>query len=206
MGTGNDLARTLDLPQDPAEAARGLVDARERELDVSRASGPGVDRLFVNACMGGFPVDVNEAIEEGDMKRRLGPLAFWVGGAKALTDMTRFTAEVNDLAVENCVAVGVGNGRTCGGGIEVWPQADPADGLLDACALPVNAPAGAVKLAAKVRDGQHLDLEGVTTTRGSRIEIGASEDIEFNVDGELVGLKAPAVFEVIGSLTMRVPA
>ena len=205
MGTGNDLARTLDLPQDPADAARGLVDARERELYVSRASGPGVDRLFVNACMGGFPVDVNEAIEEGDMKRRLGPLAFWVGGAKALTDMTRFTAKVNGLAVENCVAVGVGNGRTCGGGIEVWPQADPADGQLDACALPVGGAADAVKLAAKVRDGKHLDLEGVTTTRGSRIEIGASEDIEFNVDGELVGLKAPAVFEVIGSLTMRVP-
>ncbi len=206
MGTGNDLARTLDLPQDPADAARGLVDARERELDVSRASGPSVDRLFVNACMGGFPVDVNEAIEEGDMKRRLGPLAFWVGGAKALTDMTRFTAKVNGLAVENCVAVGVGNGRTCGGGIEVWPQADPADGQLDACALPVGGAADAVKLAAKVRDGKHLDLEGVTTTRRSRIEIGASEDIEFNVDGELVGLKAPAVFEVIGSLTMRVPA
>lgn len=206
MGTGNDLARTLDLPQDPADAARGLVDARERELDVSRASGPGVDRLFVNACMGGFPVDVNEAIEEGDMKRRLGPFAFWVGGAKALTDMTRFTAKVNGLAVENCVAVGVGNGRTCGGGIEVWPQADPADGQLDACALPVGGAADAVKLAAKVRDGKHLDLVGVTTTRGSRIEIGASEDIEFNVDGELVGLKAPAVFEVIGSLTMRVPA
>ena len=206
MGTGNDLAGTLGLPEDPIEAARGLVGGRERALDVSRASGAGADRLFVNACMGGFPVDVNEAIEGGDLKRRLGPLAFWVGGAKALTNLTRFTAKVNDIEVENCVAVGVGNGKTCGGGIEVWPDADPADGRLDACALPVTGPAEAVKLAAKVRDGKHLDIEGVATTRGSRIEISANEDIEFNVDGELVDLSAPTVFEIVGALTMRVPA
>lgn len=55
MGTGNDFARTLGLRDDPVAVASGLVDGRERVVDVSRASGPGVERLFLNACMGAFP-------------------------------------------------------------------------------------------------------------------------------------------------------
>ena len=205
MGTGNDFARTLGLPDDPVEAARGLVESEEVPIDVGRAAGAGVERLFVNGCMGGFPVDVDIAVEESDLKRRLGPLAFWVGGAKALTDITRFEARIGTRAIDDCVAIGVGNGRTCGGGIAVWPRAEPDDGALDACALPATNPAQAVRLAAKVRDGSHEDLDEVVTDRGARVEIDADPTIEFNVDGELVGLKSPASFEVVDTLTMRVP-
>jgi diacylglycerol kinase (ATP) len=205
MGTGNDFARTLGLPDDPVDAARGLVDGEDVRIDVGRAEGAGVERLFVNACMGGFPVDVDVAVEESDLKRRLGPLAFWVGGAKALTDITRFEARMGTRAIDDCVAVGVGNGRTCGGGIAVWPSAHPDDGALDACALPATNPAQAVRLAAKVRDGSHEDLDEVVTARAARVEIDADPMIEFNVDGELVGLKSPASFEVVKAVTMRVP-
>ena len=83
MGTGNDLARTLNLSDDPVATASELRRGSVRRLDVGRASGAGVDRLFINACMGGFPVDANEAIDE-NTKKRFGPLAFWLGGAKAL--------------------------------------------------------------------------------------------------------------------------
>ena len=196
MGTGNDLARTLGVADlDPPEAAAALVGASEAPLDVGVASGAGAERLFVNACMGGFPVQVNEALTDEE-KERLGAAAFIWGGAKALTDLHRSTVQLNGVSVSDCVAVGVGNGRTCGGGIEVWPSADPGDGVLNGCALAAEGPGGLMKLGAALKLARHEGLDGVTTVSSSTVSISADPVIEINVDGELIGLKTPATFEL----------
>jgi diacylglycerol kinase (ATP) len=202
MGTGNDLARTLGLPLDPIEAAAAIEGGGERAIDCGRARSSGVSRLFVNACMGGFPVAVDEAIG-AETKRRLGPAAFWYGGAVAALELERSLVRLDGVEVPDCVAAGVGNGRTAGGGIEVWPGAAPDDGLLNGCALGAPSHAAAAVLAAMVRKGAHEKLEGVATTVARRIEITSDPPIEINVDGELVGLVTPATFEVAGSLRMR---
>ena len=198
-GTGNDLARTLALPTDPIEALDVAVGDPVRELDVGIARGQGIDRLFVNACMGGFPVDVDEAATE-EMKARFGPFAFWVAGARAATRMDRTTVTMNGRTVTDCVAVGVGNGKTCGGGIEVWPDADPSDGRLDACAFALPGPAAAAKLIPRLLRGTHEGIDEVATTKAARITIESDPPIELNVDGDLVGLKTPVTFETCGRL------
>jgi diacylglycerol kinase (ATP) len=204
MGTGNDLARTLDIPMEPSDAAEAIVEGAERSIDVSAASSAGAERLFVNACMGGFPVEVDEAIDP-DLKKRLGPVAFVVGGIKAARELERSRVKLNDHDVADCLAVGVGNGRTCGGGIEVWPQADPGDGALDGCALPAANAAAAARLAAKVKLASHAEIDGVEFERATRIVIDADPPVEFNVDGELIGLKTPATFETVAKIRMVVP-
>jgi diacylglycerol kinase (ATP) len=204
MGTGNDFARTLGVPRDAESAARVVVAGGERVVDVWRARSSRVDHLFINACMGGFPVEVNAAIED-DLKRRLGPLAFWVGGAKAASELTRYDVTIGGRSVPDCVAAGVGNGRTCGGGIKMWPEADPSDGLLEACALHADGVADALKLAATVKSGGHVRLEEVEMLRGERIEVTSDPPIAFNIDGELVGLESPLVFERAGTARVRAP-
>jgi diacylglycerol kinase (ATP) len=206
LGTGNDLARTLGLADlDPIDVARSLSPDRVIPLDVGIASGAGVERLFVNACMGGFPVKVTESLDD-DEKERLGAAAFIWGGAKALASLERSTVRVQGEVVPSCVAAGVGNGRTCGGGIEVWPEADPGDGLLDACALPAEGPVDLAKLAAAVKLGRHQAMDGVVYHRSGSITIEAEPAIEINVDGELVGLRTPAAFETFTKTRLLLPA
>lgn len=205
LGTGNDLARTLGIPREPTDAAEAIVEGAERSIDVSAASSAGAERLFVNACMGGFPVEVDEALDP-DLKERLGPIAFVIGGVKAAGDLERSQVKLNGLEVADCLAVGVGNGRTCGGGVEVWPQADPGDGALDGCALPAANAAAAARLAAKVKLGSHEEIADVKFERASKIFIDADPRVEFNVDGELIGLETPVTFETVAKIKIVVPA
>jgi diacylglycerol kinase (ATP) len=128
-----------------------------------------------------------------------------VGGLKAAGELERSLVKLNDLEIADCLAVGVGNGRTCGGGIEVWPQADPGDGSLDGCALPAASAAAAARLAAKVKLGSHAEIADVKFESASRIVIDAEPSIEFNVDGELIGLETPATFETIGEIRVLAP-
>ena len=197
MGTGNDFARSLGLPDTPEEGAAVVAHGRPRPVDVGRISGQGGSRLFVNSSLGGFPVHVDREIDD-EVKKKLGPLAFWIAGAKAATTLERSTVTVNGRAVRECVAVGIGNGRSAGGGIEMWPEARVDDGLLDACVLPASNVREAARLAVKVRDGEHVDIEGVVTVRDRRIDVDCDGVIEFNVDGELAGIRAPATFEIVG--------
>ena len=205
LGTGNDFARTVGLPQDPIEAADAIAHrGHERSVDYGRARGGGTERFFLNACMGGFPVEVNEAIDE-DTKRRLGPLAFWVGGAKAVARLPHYRIRINTQAIDEVVAVGVGNGKTAGGGIPVFPEADPADGALECAAMQVGGVLDGLRLASGIRSGDHASLDNVWTRRTSTVEVDADPVLEFNVDGDLVGLTTPAVFEIAGSVRLRLP-
>lgn len=205
MGTGNDLARTLGIGDDPYKAALGLHAARMIKLDLGRVRSGCRRMLFVNGCLGGFAVEVDRAIST-EAKRLLGPLAFWLAGAKVALDPPRATVRVGSTEVRDCVAVGVGNGRSAGGGLPLWPRAELDDGLLEVVALPLGGVLDAAVLAAKLRAGEHLELKGVVAFRSARIRIEAEPAVEFNVDGELFGLNTPLDFEIGGAVRVLLPA
>ena len=52
-GTGNDLAATLAIPEDPAEVAAVLRQNRMRTLDVVRVRSEGIgEQFFINVATG----------------------------------------------------------------------------------------------------------------------------------------------------------
>jgi len=206
MGTGNDLARTLEMPEDPVEAAAAIAGGRPRRIDVWLAEGDGgIQRKLVNASVGGFPVEVDERVGDRE-KRLLGPIAYLTAGARVAASMDRFTVRLDGREVAQCLAVGVGNGRTVGGGIPLFPRADPGDGRLEACALSATGASETAKLGLAVRRGEHLELDGVAVASADRLRIETEPSIELNVDGDLVGLRTPVEFRPAGRATFMVPA
>jgi YegS/Rv2252/BmrU family lipid kinase len=135
-GTGNDLARGLGLPPDPVAAARVLADCRPHRVDLLDCGG----RRAANGMNAGFAAAATETLSRR-AKRRLGPLAYVIGGVMAGVDPPTWQAriEVDGEIVEGeTLAVVVGNGGSFGGGRWLLPEADLSDGLLDVLVVPAG--------------------------------------------------------------------
>jgi diacylglycerol kinase family enzyme len=187
LGTGNDLARALGVPTDPADAVRAVLAGAPRPLDLI-ADGDGA--VCVNSLHAGIGVEAAERAQ--GMKRQLGDAAYAVGAVVA-----GLAAEGHDVRVEvdgsplrpgpedePILLVAVLNGPTFGGGTPVAPDARLDDGLLDVVVTTATGPAARAAFGASLRSGTHLRRDDVVTRQGREVRITGAR-IGYNVDGEL---------------------
>ena len=184
LGTGNDLARALDIPLDPADAARLVRDGRPRPIDLVLDDSGGV---VVNAAHVGIGADAAE--HAGQLKPRLGPLAYPIGAVRAGLRSTgwRLRVEVDGKVLSDShrrtLMVGVGNGRGIGGGTPLLPRAVPDDGLLDVVVSKATGPFARVRFGAALASGQHLSDRDVRYARGTTVTV-SGDPVGVNSDGE----------------------
>jgi YegS/Rv2252/BmrU family lipid kinase len=186
LGTGNDLARTLGIPLEPADAARALLNARPRALDLAVDDAGGV---VVNAVHLGVGAEAAE--RAGALKDRLGATAYAVGGVLAGATATGWDlrVEVDGTPVHTddpVLMVGVANGRTIGGGSELAPGAEPDDGLLDVVVATSTGPLARLGFGVAMRQGEHVEREDVLVVRGRTVTV-SGDPFPLNADGELAG-------------------
>lgn len=186
MGTGNDLATTLGIPEDPSEAAALTLRARPRRLDLVVADDGTV---CVNALHAGIGVDA--AARAATLKDRLGQAAYPLGAAAAGAAASGWNLEVS-VDGEHVVPTGEGdvllvavmNGRSFGGGSVMAPDALPDDGVADVVVVATTGPAQRAAFAVALGAGRHLERDDVALVRGAKVEI-RGEPVSYNVDGEL---------------------
>ena len=200
-GTGNDLAATLAVPDDPELAEDVIRQKRERRLDVARVRSEGVgERFFINVATGGIGAEISSANDE-KLKKRWGKLSY----LRASLEVAR-NFEVRELSLYidgerhrvKAVNIAVGNCRYTGGGWPATPKANPEDGLLDVVVIETLGAAELFDLApAVLAESSYLDKEGVHFVRAKEIRIETQPPgLEFTVDGEVVG-NEPAQFSVL---------
>jgi diacylglycerol kinase (ATP) len=200
-GTGNDLAATLAIPEDPDEAEDVLRQHRVRTLDVVRVRSETVgEQFFINVATGGMGAEVSGAAD-GEMKKRWGRLAY----LRASLEVAReYEAKEITLTLDGderklrAVSLAIGNCRYAGSGWLAAPRANPEDGLLDLVVIEDVGVLEVLKLAPTVlADSDYLEKEGVFFARAREIRVESSPgSLEFTVDGEVIG-DEPAVFAVI---------
>ena len=200
-GTGNDLAQTLAIPEDPDAAEDVIREGRVRTLDMARVRSEGIDeRFFINVATGGLGAEISAANDE-DMKGRWGKLSY----LRASLEVAR-NFEVREIVMHldgverktRAVNVAVGNCRYTGGGWLAAPRANPEDGLLDIVIIEDVGVTDILSLTpSALAKSDYLDNEGVYFARAREIRIETQPPgLDFTADGEVIG-DEPAEFVVL---------
>ncbi|HEY0971344.1 MAG TPA: YegS/Rv2252/BmrU family lipid kinase [Gemmatimonadales bacterium] len=189
LGTANDFARQVGIPEEPRHAMDLILRGAPVRLDTAELNG----RRFLNVSSGGIGAEAT--FETGAAaKAALGPLAYVLTGLRKLvaleTTHLRLSFPGNELDVEALVFF-VGNARTSGGGMPVTPLAKADDGLLDLCVIEPAGRAELARLAVQVARGEHVGEAGVLYWRVPWVTIHRTGDhagtpLQVNVDGERV--------------------
>jgi YegS/Rv2252/BmrU family lipid kinase len=197
MGTGNDFARGLGLPLDPLRAAHAVGRGAPRSLDVLVDDAGEVVVNMAHAGLGAVAAEDAKAF-----KAKVGPLAYPLG---AVIAAVRYEGWELEVAVDGTpvggraeLMVGVGNGRTIGGGTPLCPDAAADDGLLDVVVVNATSPTARMAFAMALRRGEHLEREDVDHARGREVRI-AGDPVPHNVDGEVSDNVPERTYRVVPS-------
>jgi YegS/Rv2252/BmrU family lipid kinase len=180
-GRGNDLARVLGIPTDPAAAARVAVEGDERAIDVAEANG----KTFVGIASLGIDSDANRIANEAKVIK--GDLVYLYAAVRALIQWRDATFEVvvdgEHHSFRGCDVL-VGNSKAYGGGMYALPHAELDDGLLEVLVTTESPKPTLFALTMKAFSGSHVVHPALRFMRGREVEIDADRPFDVYADGD----------------------
>lgn len=192
LGTGNDFARGADIPLEPEDAARVVLDGEVRPVDLIVDEVGGVVVNNVHIGVGAQASRKAHKWKERLGRVRLGRVGYPIGALLAAVNppFVRVSIEVDgeevaDLAHPVLMA-SVGNGPQVGGGTEITPRATPEDGKMDVMISFSIGPLARIGYALRFRRGEHHRRDDVTYLRGSTVKV-TGQDFYCSADGEVYG-------------------
>jgi YegS/Rv2252/BmrU family lipid kinase len=208
-GRGNDLARVLEIPSDPAQACRVLARGTARPLDLGLVEplGGGPARAFVGIASVGFDSDANRIANEAPAW--LGGLVYAYGALRALLSWrpARFELELDgrERYSFSGYSVAVANSRAYGGGMYAAPDAMLDDGLLDVIAIGRESRRRFLANLPRVFKGTHVELPNVRVFRCATVSVASDRPFEMYADGDPVGALPVRVSALRGAVTVVTP-
>jgi diacylglycerol kinase (ATP) len=201
-GTGNDVARYLDIPRsDPVLAGDVVARGKERVIDLARVGSV----YFVSVLAAGFDAIVNERANamswpKGQMRYNLATLA----ELRVLAPIP-YVLELDGVEERlDATLVAVGNGPSFGGGLRITEGAELDDGLLDAVVIKPLSKLGLLRTYPKLFKGTHVHHPQYRHHRVRRVTVAAPGIVAY-ADGERIGA-LPLTIEIApGALRILVP-
>ncbi|GGJ83156.1 sphingosine kinase [Pilimelia anulata] len=193
-GTGNLLAANLGLATDLGAGLAVALEGGLRRLDVGRVEG----RHFVVMAGMGFDAHMLDATSD-TAKARIGWPAYVLGAVKHLQDRPiRVTVRVDGAAPvrRRARSVLVANVGRLQGGVPLFSEAQPDDGVLDIAILTPNTLRKWIALGwGLVR--RRKGVPSIEFFRGARVEVTSDRPQPRQLDGDLVEASDRLVVEVV---------
>jgi len=180
-GTSNLLASNLGIPKAVGKAVDVGLHGRRRRIDVASLNG---ERFAVMAGAG-FDAEMIDGAA-GRIKRRLGRAAYLWTGAKSLR-VRPFEARIRVdgspwyRGPASCVLAG--NMGSLFGGVEVFADAEPDDGLLDLAVITADGLAQWAGTVGRTIAGHPERSPSFHLTRGRKAKVKLDRKVLYELDG-----------------------
>ncbi|GAA6130572.1 lipid kinase [Halopseudomonas sabulinigri] len=196
MGTANDFARSIGVPQDLAGAARVIVEGKRKRVSLGKIEN---EHLFINVAHVGLGVDVTHELSS-DSKKFFGVFAYLGAFLRAIKGnksfKLRIQAEDWDCSMK-VIHLAVGNGRYYGGGNIVDERATLFDEEFNLFFIKPKPWWQLLLLGPTLRKGAFNTTEQhIVRNTARRFRVQTSHAKELEADGEFK-TRTPAEFELI---------
>jgi diacylglycerol kinase (ATP) len=186
-GRGNDFARALGLPADPAALARVLLHHEPRAVDTIEVESAVHHRTVVlGSVYAGVDALANRYANQAGLLR--GAASYYAGGLRAVTTWRaaryRVTVDGQEHSHTGYTVVAANSGYY-GSGRLIAPDARVDDGLLDVVMISEAPRRLFFALMNELKTGAHLHRPEVRILRGKEIRIQADREVPYGADGEV---------------------
>ncbi|RFU67392.1 diacylglycerol kinase family lipid kinase [Peribacillus saganii] len=203
FGTINDFARALHIPLEPIAAIDLLSKQFIKEVDIGKIN----NGYFMNVLAIGAIAEASYTVT-ADQKTKLGPIAYFVEGVKALIRKTpfEFRIEHDSGAWEGKAYLMVAALTNSVGGFEsLEPNAEVNDGKLHVFIIKEISFQKIFKIIPSLLKGELKHNDQVEYIRTSRLAVTSPEKLAVNIDGD-EGVLLPIQVQVLKNhLSVFVP-
>lgn len=184
-GTGNDMARSLDIPMEPTEALDILCKGYKRNMNIGNVN----NAYFLNIASIGFDAEV--VMNNINIKKKIrSGFSYAISVVYTLLSFKRKKVEINidgEIIKDNVYLLAVGNGKYYGGGMKILPMAKIDDGYLDICIVSNLSKLKLLFLFPTIFKGNHIKYKKyVKIFRGKMVRVKSEENFHLNIDGEII--------------------
>ena len=204
-GTANLFANNLGIPTDLEDAVMVGLRAECRRLDVGRFNG---ERFAVMAGAG-FDAGMIRSAGKGALKERFGRAAYvWAGSEELRAKPFRARIKVDGTTwykgKASCILLG--NVGELFGGVEVFEDARPDDGLLEVGVVTAEGLLEWSRMMGRAVVGTASKSRFAQTTKASSVKVSLSRKVLYELDGgDRTKVKAFKVKVEPGAISVCVP-
>lgn len=189
-GTGNLLARNLEIPLYLRSAIDVALTGQDRAIDLVKVSGDGFDdgHFMVMAGMG-FDAAIMDGVNE-NFKKKVGWFAYVISGLKSLmfpAMKVEISVDGGEPTTHRARTVMVGNVGYLQAGMPLLPDAAIDDGQLDVVILHPRRFRSWIPLAARVLAKSNQTDELINRMTGASVVVRTHSDVPRQLDGDSIG-------------------